>query len=412
VLKDASSAAIYGARGANGVILVTTKRGKTDGDGVAVTYYGQLSVGTIARTMDVLDADQWLKAFQQGLENANAWYGTSYSTRLADHFTDTRLFTPNADGSVTPIYNTNWQDEATRTAVSHNHQINIQQSGANSSVGAFLNYTDQQGILLNSYMKRVNAKVAYDADATKWLSTSINLLVNQSWGNRTSDNPYGQGSLRTLIEELPWLPVKLDGEWTNTGTAKLPEKIFQKTDDAGEPVNVSFSPEGVTNPVHLLEEYQQMQYRTQIFGNAALTFHLAPGLDLKTQLGIDNHINNDRSYIPHGFIDYNATGQADQSNSNTLYWQEETYLNFNKEVNAHRINVMAGLSWQERTYNYFSATAKDFADDFFGYYKMGGGTERPSVGSDHDRWAMNSYFMRAAYTYNDKYSVTATGRYD
>ena len=144
--------------------------------------------------------------FKQGLENANAWQGKNFDTDLSHIFTDPRFF--NSDG--TPIYNTDWQDEASRTAISHNHQISIQRGGKDYSVGAFLNYTDQQGIMKNSYYKRVNAKLSYDDKPTKWLSTAVNLLVNHTWGNRTSDNPYGQGALRTMIEQLPWLPVKMD----------------------------------------------------------------------------------------------------------------------------------------------------------------------------------------------------------
>ena len=92
VLKDASSAAIYGARGANGVILVTTKRGKTDGEGVAVSYQGSVSFGTMARYMETLTASQWQEAFMQGLENSNTYHGTNYSLDRADHFTDPRYF--------------------------------------------------------------------------------------------------------------------------------------------------------------------------------------------------------------------------------------------------------------------------------------------------------------------------------
>lgn len=148
VLKDASSAAIYGARGANGVILVTTKRGD-GGKGVHISYDGSISIGTMAKQMDVMDSNEWMAAFKQGLENANAWQGKNFTTDLSQIFTDERLF--NADGS--PKYNTNWQDETSRTAISHNHQISIQRSGEGSSVGAFINYTDQQGVLLNSYFK-------------------------------------------------------------------------------------------------------------------------------------------------------------------------------------------------------------------------------------------------------------------
>jgi TonB-linked SusC/RagA family outer membrane protein len=405
VLKDASSSAIYGARGANGVILVTTKRGKADGDGLALSYQGSVSIGTMARYMETLSATQWQDAFMQGLQNANTYHGTIYSLNMADHFTDSRYFNP--DGSAK--YDTNWQKEATRNAVSHNHQLNIQQSGKNSSVGTFLNFTDQQGLLLNSYMKRVNAKMTYDAKPTKWLSTAVNLLINHAWGNNTDHGDGGQNALRTMIEMPAWYPVKNeDGSWADDNTA-----IFQEVPKTPTQ-NVRFSSEDGANPVHFLDAVQRKQYRTQIFGNAALTFHLLDGLDLKTQLGIDSHQNTNREYGPHDVHDFGKgdQGNAYQSNSATLYWQEETYLTYKKVFGNHRVNAMAGLSWQERVYEAFTATAKTFADDYYGYHNMGAGTQRPTVSSDHDRWAMNSYFLRLGYTFNDKYMTTITSRYD
>ena len=408
VLKDASSAAIYGARGANGVIMVTTKRGNA-GKGVHVSYDGSLSIGKMARKIDVMDANEWMSTFKQGLENANEFQGKNFTTDLSQIFTDERLF--NADGS--PKYNTNWQDEASRTAISHNHQISIQRTGEGSSIGAFINYTDQQGILLNSYFKRINAKLAYDDKPTDWLSTSANLLVNHTWGNRTSDNPYGQGALRTMIEQLPFLPVKLDGEYTQTNIINTSSILNNQTDpNSGKQ---GFSPEGVGNPVELLERMQAMQYRTQIFGNAALTFHLMKGLDLKTQFGIDYHNNRDANYTPftpRPMINQSSEGAASANNSNSLYWQEETYLTYVKDINKHHINAMAGMSWQEYNYTKFEASDSKYIDDFYGYYNLGSGTNRPSVGNDYDKWAMNSYFLRFAYTYKDRYSATVTGRID
>lgn len=408
VLKDASAAAIYGARGANGVIMVTTKRGNA-GKGVHISYDGSVSISSMAKKMDVMNSAEWMAAFKQGLENANAWQGKNFDTDLSKIFTDERFF--RADG--TPIYDTDWQDEASRTAISHNHQLSIQRTGEDSSVGAFLNYTDQQGILLNSYYKRINAKLSYDDKPTKWLSTSINLLVNHTWGNRTSDNPYGQGALRTMIEQLPFLPVKYDGVYMQNNDILTTAILNDKNDPNSGYQN--FSPEGVGNPVELLERIKEMSYNTQIFGNAALTFHIMDGLDLKTQLGIDYHNNRANSYVPftpRPLINQNSEGYASASTSSTLYWQEETYLTWLKNFNKHHINAMAGMSWQARKYTYFSASDSKFVDDYYGIYNLGSGTNRPSVGSDYDKWAMNSYFLRIAYNYDDTYLATVTARYD
>ena len=408
VLKDASATAVYGVRGANGVVLVTTKRGD-GGKGVHISYDGSVSVGTMAKQMDVMDSYEWMAAFKQGLENANAWQGKNFTTDLSQIFTDERLF--NADGS--PKYNTNWQDEASRTAVSHNHQISIQRAGDGSSVGAFINYTDQEGILLNSYFKRINAKLAYDDKPTKWLSTSVNLLVNHTWGNRTSDNPYGQGALRTMLEQLPFLPVKLDGEYTQTNIIRTTAILNDK--DNPNSGTQGFSPEPVGNPVELLKNMYAMQYRTKIFGNAALTFHLLKGLDLKTQFGVDYQNSRDANYTPftpRPMINQNSEGYASASNSNAFYWQEETYMNYSTLLDKHSINAMLGLSWQGREYTSFNASDSKFTDDFYGYYNLGKGTDRPGVGSDYDKWTMNSYFLRLAYSYDNKYMATVTGRYD
>ena len=391
VLKDASAAAIYGARGANGV---TTKRGKKDGEGVQISYQGSVSASHIARKMDTMTAQEWCDAFMIGLENENKYQGKNWSLNRTDWFNDPDYFT-----NGNPIYDTNWQDEATRTAVSHNHQLNIQQAGKNSSMGAFLNYTDQQGIVNNTYNKRINAKMTYDANPTPWLSTAVNVLVNHTWGRYTPEDGGGQEARRTMIEMLPWLPVK--------------DKNGNYTTSTSSSINDVLGFEGMSNPVMILDLQRRMRYNTQIFGNAALTFHLAEGLDLKTQLGIDHHNQTYRGYSSIGLNNISMpNGWAEYQNWNTLYWQEETYLTYNKVFGDHRLNAMAGLSWTERTQNWNKARTEGFSDDFFEDYNMSAGTTPSSPESSWNRWRMNSYFLRFAYTYKDRYSATVTGRVD
>ena len=105
-------------------------------------------------------------------------------------------------------------------------------------------------------------------------------------------------------------------------------------------------------------------------------------------------------------------GVAERYYGNTLYWQEETYLTYNKTWDEHRLNAMAGLSWQERTYNYSWIKSQSFDTDIYQDYNMEAGTNPSSPDTYYERWAMNSYFLRLAYTYKDHYSITATGRYD
>ncbi|MBP5486787.1 MAG: TonB-dependent receptor [Bacteroidales bacterium] len=394
VLKDASAAAIYGARGANGVILVTTKRGDGGQDGGRISYQGSVSIGQMARYMDAMNAQEWCDTFMAGLANENKWNGMNWSLNPADWFTDRTYF----DASGKPLYDTDWQKESTRTTISHNHQINVQQKGKNSSTGAFLNYTDRQGLLINTYTKRASGKLTFDANPTKWLTTNINLMVNHTYGRHTPQEAGGQEAIRTMIEMLPWLPVY------EPGTNKY-------TTNASPAMSYGF--EGMANPVMILDLQKRRRSDTQIFGNAAFTFHLLPGLDLKTQLGIDAHTIQIRYYSPTNLTNLSAPdGRAEFTSTNTFYWQEETYLTYNKVFDDHRINAMAGLSWQERTYMYNYARTRGFTTDFFEDYNMGVGTDHRKPASEHQRWAMNSYFLRLAYTFKDRYSITATGRYD
>ena len=198
-------------------------------------------------------------------------------------------------------------------------------------MGAFLNYTDQQGIVNNTYNKRINAKLAYDANPTKWLSTAVNVLVNHTWGRYTPEDGGGQEARRTMIEMVPWMPIRdKNGKYTTSTSSSIGDVL-------------GF--EGMSNPVMILDMQKRMRYNTQVFGNAALTFHLAEGLDLKTQPGLDHH---NKTYRGYSSIDLNnismPNGWAEYQNWNTLYWQEETYLTYNKVFGDHRINAMAGLS--------------------------------------------------------------------
>lgn len=391
VLKDASSAAIYGARGANGVILVTTKRGAKNGE-VIVGYDGYISVGKMRKEMDLLNAEEWCEVIKRGYENAPKYRDYDPGTEPTIDFTDPKLF----DSNGKPLYDTNWQDEATRTAISHNHQLTVQQGNEKSSVGAFLNYSDNEGIMLNSWMKRVNAKIAYDAKPKKWLDFGINMLINKTWENEIEEGGGHQMPRRSMIEMVPIMPVKFpDGSWSNSSSTN------------------NFGLEGMANPVHVLETQERLRNRTQLFGNTFLNFHILPGLDLKTQFGFDNHIQENKDYSPKDLLNISyPNARASINDSEVTYWQEETFLTYSKSVDNHRINSVLGLSWQERVARGNNMSTEGFSDDFFKYNNMGAASNPGAPSSYYDKWSMNSYFFRVGYSYKDKYLATVTARAD
>ena len=391
VLKDASSAAIYGARGANGVILVTTRRGAKSGE-VVVGYDAYISVGKIRKKMDLLNAEEWLEVIKKGYENAPKYRDYDPGSEPTIDFTDPKLFDTNGK----PLYDTDWQEEATRTAISHNHQLTIQQGNEKSSVGAFLNYSDNEGIMLNSWMKRVNAKIAYDAKPKEWLDFGINMLVNKIWENEVEEGGGYQMPRRSMIEMVPIMPVKFpDGSWSNSSSTN------------------NFGLEGMANPVHVLETQERLRNRTQFFGNTYLTFHILPGLDLKTQLGFDNHIHEFKDYSPKDLLNISyPNARASIENRESIYWQEETFLTYNKTINDHRLSSVIGLSWQERVERGNRMQTEGFSDDFFKYNNMGSASTPSAPSSYYDKWSMNSYFFRVGYSYKDKYLATVTARAD
>lgn len=389
VLKDASSTAIYGARGANGVILISTKRG-AKAEGIVIGYDAFVSVGHLRKKMDLLNAEEWLEVVETGMANTPKYRPDSNPVFTTN---DPRLFDENGN----PLYDTDWQDETTRTAISHNQQLSLRTRGEKSSFGTFLNYSRMEGIMLNSWLERIYGKVAYDATPKEWLSVGGNVLVNYIKENEAEEEGGHQMPRRTMIEMPPIFPVKFpDGTWTSSNL-----------------ISDAYNLEPMANPVHVSETQERLRNRTQLFGNAYLTFHILPGLDLRTQFGFDLQDVGIQEYFPTDLINISSPlGRAYLEDQQINYWQEETFLSYNKEFGEHSINSVLGLSWQERRYQANWVSAQGFSDNFFKYNRIQAASQPGAPGSDYDKWSMNSYFLRGAYTYRDKYLVTLTGRVD
>ncbi|MEX0778964.1 MAG: SusC/RagA family TonB-linked outer membrane protein [Balneolales bacterium] len=391
VLKDASSTAIYGARGANGVILVTTERGGTDG-GVTVGYNTDFSAGRMRGRMDVMNSEEFMAVQRIGVENAPLFNDYAPGTEPVFDTSDPRLF----DAQGNPLYDTDWQSEATRTALSQNHQLSIQSGDDESSFGAFLNYTDRQGIFINSYMERANLKLVYDVSPRDWLKMGTNLTVGKTWENYIQESGGGQDAKRTIIEMPPIFPVRWeDGTYTNSTHAE------------------DFTFEGQANPVHMLREQDRLRDRTQIFGNTFLAFQINPYLELRTQVGADVNQYEGRDYNPNDLMSGGfPNGSASISNNESIYWQNENFLTYVRDFGSHRINSVLGASWQQNLFRSNDLSTGGFSDNFFRYNNVGTATDPDAPSSNANDWSMNSYFTRVSYTYDNTYMLTFTSRVD
>jgi len=389
VLKDASSTSIYGARGSNGVILITTKRGASQ-RGTTVSYDASVSMGNLEHEMKTLDSKQWLQVLAGGMANNALWGAAPRTLDLSD----SRLF--NTDGS--PKYNTDWQKASTRTAVSNNHELSIQSRGENSSTGVFLNYTYNQGIMLNSDIRRYNVRFTHDAKLAKWVDFGANLLVNYSKENEVDPTTGANTPTRTMIEMPPIFPVKFpDGTWANNQVS--PTFSFL---DAAE------------NPAKVLTQQTNLNTRTQLFGNVFFNFHITKDLDFKSQFGVDLQNNQKEYYSPSDLLNISANqkGVAALYSDQYSYWQQENYLTYKKTFGDHHINALLGASWQERIDKGDTAGTQYFADDYYRQYNLGAGGQPNAPVSGYDRWSINSYFARVGYNFADKYLLTLTERID
>ncbi len=392
VLKDASATAIYGARGANGVVMVTTKRGMVGKP--VIDYNGYVSIGYLPKKIPVLNSEEFMKVYDQLYVNAQKYDPKGFAEGKYNNKNLTSNFPKLFDSNGKPLYDTDWQDEAYRTALSTNHQLSLRGGVDKTSYGIFLNYRDEEGIMQESWMKRYSGKFTIDSEIRKWVSMGGSLFVNYQSENRTYTMTDTGAAPRSILETLPIIPVKYpDGTWGSN-------RDWPGTED--------------DNPVRLLNERSRLGYTTQVLGDIYLNFRITEALSLKSSFATELINTKNNNYTSKGLrIASTQNGIAQINASRSYYWQNENYFNYTKTFSGdHKLNAMVGLSWQQRYYEYASAEHQNFSDDFYQWHNLGVGTVvRPSSSTDW-KWDLNSYFARINYNYKDRYLATFTGRFD
>ncbi len=393
VLKDASSTAIYGARGANGVIMITTKRGRS-GD-TRVTYDGNVNVSELYRHLPALDAQEFIDVYNLSFANGQKFDplgGTWAPPKALNHANFPLLF----DENDKPLYNTNWESEVYKPALSHSHQLNFQGGSEKTLFSVSLGYLDQDGIMVNSNFKRYSARITLDNDVNRWLKIGGNLSLIKSRQRMVSDGNGGLNVPRMVTEAVPIIPVKYpDGTWAGN------------SDIDGL--------EGGANPVHIAHNRYSLNNNFQTLGNTYLLFHISKDLDFKSDFGFNLNTQKNNFYSAGDLhnLSQDQGGVANLNNYNNAYWQSENYLTWNKEFgNGHKMTALLGASWQEFNQERMRAEAQNFIDDIFQWHYLQAGSVRSAEESQDYKWAMNSYFARITYNISNKYLFTATGRYD
>lgn len=411
ILKDASATAIYGARGANGVIIITTKRGVSGKSQISIS--STVSENTLQRHLYALNAEQLMYLYLQSMNNATK-YGTVVpandfrgTTTGSTSFSEMPwLFKQVPAGSYAvpligkdgnsyaPIYNTNWESLMFGNSTSQNHHIAIRGGSDNAKFSVSLGATDEQGLMRQSYFKRLTGRIAGDIKALKWLTLSTSIGFNKS--KATGDD----GITRSATEVWSILPVQYPqdpglgiyaGRWGTNYDFKTGEQWY----------NVMFRRSQI---------YSQNNIG-QVTGSFTTTAQITKDLSFKSDFSIDYNNYKNNSYS--GKL-YGGDGSASMSMSQTYFWQNENYFNYNKKIGKnHMLNAIAGLSWSKNAYQNMSTSNSVFLSNFFGYSNLGAGAAvRPGSGSSDGNNTLNSYFSRVNYSFKDRYMLTVTGRED
>lgn len=363
VLKDASSAAIYGSRSAGGVILITTKRGS--GVRTMVSYDGYMAVSTLANKPDLLTADEW-RAYARETER---------------------------DASVYDRYNANtdWFDEITRAGITQNHGVSLSGGGSSNNYRASFNYLNREGVVRDNDLERFNFRFQLQQRAIND-RLRIGLTGSATMGEWNEANRY---NFVLAYNMLPVYPVKLDnGEW------------FDSRDyDQGNPVRNQTYNQDVRKNIHF-------------YGAGDISFTIFDGLDIKTTLYKDRH-TEERSQYLHSETQAgrNDGGYALRENKiwdkTLMEWTLDYTTTFGAS-DRHRLNALAGYSWEENEYSFLKAANRNFTTDLLGANNLesGQGLRPNDVGSAKNMSRLISFFARAHYAYDERYMITATLRRD
>ncbi len=381
ILKDASATAIYGSRGANGVILITTRRGKQGTSAIDFeAYYGFQEV---TKKLDILNAGQFGEFVNEARINAG---------QLPAYVNPQNLGV-----------GTDWQEEIFRVAPIQSYQLSF--SGGNDktqyaiSGGIF----DQDGIVINTDFKRYSFRTNITTQLNKRMSIGTNFTVAKTVGTtaNTGLQFIAPGVIGGALTMNPILPVRDPNE---RGGYTYENVI------GGGPVVVGSV---AANPVAELMDTDALSTSSRAIGSMYATYKLLDGLVFKTSLGIDAVVARDRSFQPSWLrASRSVNGIAGISTLEAMTWLNENTLTYDKRLRTNdHLNVVVGFTSQEFENESLSALAFG-ASDQLGYHRLSLATDPQSPSNGESRWSMISYLGRAQYSLNEKYLFTLTGRVD
>ncbi|MBO0931427.1 SusC/RagA family TonB-linked outer membrane protein [Fibrella aquatilis] len=374
VLKDASAQAIYGSQAANGVIMITTKKGK-QGEG-KIAYDAYTGVSEVARRLDLMD----LRSFAKYQNAVLPIIGNP----VADEFKNPDLLGAGTD----------WQDAMFQRGGINNHQLSFSGGREKTTYYLSLNYFDNKGILLGSDFKRYSSRLSLDTQLKSWAKVGISANVSRSIQN-VSLADAAEGTIWWGASTSPLTPVKnLDGTW-----------------GGGQTVG------GVQYYGSNLVGNSQFRGNTKttnnIFGSLYAELQFTKGLSLRNELSYSLGQDNNIAYQKAGNVGTTSfRSKLIDGRSDSYYWSLTNYLNYNLYIGKHGFQATVGHQSQNSYYQAISGTKVDLQANIFDLSTGSADQTTWGLNGGKGQWAMESYFARANYTFNEKYSLSASFRTD
>ena len=373
VLKDASSTAIYGSRGANGVVMITTKRGRT-GDTV-LEYNGYVGVSSLRKKLDLLGKDDYIAMVNEVSQNDGN--GIAITPEQA-------AMLPNND----------WQDLAYQTALTHSHQVSVSGGTDKTKLYSSLNYMNQEGIIKGSDYNRFALRINGDQKLARNLSLNASIAYSYGTQNRANSNADGWGAIAY--------------------TAMVMAPIQEIRDADGKYTNFSGTPWGGTNPVGMAELYKNKTVNSRLLANMSLIYEIIDGLTFRVNAGAEVNAGSSDRYIPIGLsAGGKLDGDASKSKSNYYTIINENILTYDKRFNKnHALNLMGGVTFQTYQYNDLGGSGTGFLRDVYETNNLGVASTPGTPSSGYSDYRMASFLGRANYNLMERYLLTVTARYD
>lgn len=389
ILKDGASTAIYGARAANGIIMVTTKKAKAGDAKMNYSFfYGQQQPW---KTPEMLNASQYVELITEKYANGNSTLPTGFP-----------------DQNNIPN-NTNWMEEIFEPSSTQTHQLSISKGTENSTAFASLSYFDQKGIIApdKSNAKRLTARINLDQQVSQYISFGENIFINHSSNQRIPENNAFGSPISDALVYDPTTPV-----YDPNGTFGFAQSPYVQKE--------------YLNPLSRIYISNTETAQDGILANAYLKITPLKNLVFKTDFGVDYNYYTGNGFTPsYEFFDTNGnqlpltneTNDLYRYSSNALIWQWENYVTYSYSKGNHSGDVTAGTTARQRTGGGFSGSSSGIPEEVqfdpdFQYLDNTPDSLRRSAGSDAEREALSSFFGRINYNFGERYLFSATLRRD